>query len=74
MTNKSEIHDSSTGIEALKDIRQMMERSSRFISLSGLSGIAAGVCALTGVYLVSQKMNCLNIGDCLFVYLGQPVV
>jgi hypothetical protein len=32
----------------LRDIKQMMERSSRFISLSGLSGISAGVCALIG--------------------------
>ena len=37
-------------LETLRDIKQMMERSSRFISLSGLSGIAAGVFALIGVY------------------------
>jgi hypothetical protein len=37
-------------LEALKDIRKMMQRSSRFISLSGLSGIAAGVWALIGSY------------------------
>lgn len=37
-------------LEALQDIKQMMERSSRFISLSGLSGIAAGICALVGAY------------------------
>lgn len=36
------------GLETLKDIRNMMERSSRFISLSGWSGIAAGFCALVG--------------------------
>ncbi len=35
-------------LETLQDIKQMMERSSRFISLSGLSGVAAGVCALVG--------------------------
>lgn len=29
----------------------MMERSSRFISLSGLSGVSAGVCALVGAYV-----------------------
>ena len=29
----------------------MMERSSRFISLSGLSGLSAGVCALVGAYI-----------------------
>ncbi|HVF81692.1 MAG TPA: hypothetical protein VM884_07150 [Flavisolibacter sp.] len=37
-------------LEALQDIRQMMQRSSRFISLSGLSGIAAGIWALVGAF------------------------
>jgi len=31
----------------------MMERSSRFISLSGLSGITAGICALTGAWFAN---------------------
>lgn len=35
-------------LDTLKDIRNMMDRSSRFISLSGWSGVAAGVCALIG--------------------------
>ncbi|WP_143309868.1 hypothetical protein [Chitinophaga vietnamensis] len=35
-------------LDALTDIRRIMERSSRFISLSGLSGISAGICALIG--------------------------
>lgn len=43
------------GLEALKDIRNMMERSSRFISLSGWSGISAGIIALIGAY-VAQTM------------------
>lgn len=38
-------------IKALHDIKQMMERSSRFISLSGLSGISAGIFALIGAWL-----------------------
>src|SRR5258707_4204996 len=38
-------------IEALQDIKRIMERSSRFISLSGLSGIAAGTCALVGAWM-----------------------
>jgi hypothetical protein len=41
-------------LKALEQIRSLMEQSSRFISLSGLSGIAAGVFALlgaAGVYL-----------------------
>ena len=35
-------------LKAINDIRHMMERSSRFISLSGLSGIFAGIYALGG--------------------------
>ena len=35
-------------IQQLTEIRDLMERSSRFISLSGLSGIASGVVALAG--------------------------
>lgn len=34
--------------EDLQAIRDIMERSSRFLSLSGLSGIFAGLCALIG--------------------------
>jgi hypothetical protein len=37
-------------LEELQHIKKMMERSSRFISLSGLSGIAAGICALAGTW------------------------
>jgi hypothetical protein len=39
-----------TELETLQDIKRIMERSSRFISLSGLSGIAAGVFALIGAW------------------------
>lgn len=35
----------------LKDIKELMERSSRFISLSGLSGVFAGVYALIGAWI-----------------------
>jgi hypothetical protein len=38
-------------LETLQDIRRMMERSSRFISLSGLSGVSAGICALIGAWI-----------------------
>jgi hypothetical protein len=38
-------------LETLQDIKRMMERSSRFISLSGLSGLSAGICALIGAYI-----------------------
>jgi hypothetical protein len=38
-------------LETLQDIKRMMERSSRFISLSGLSGVSAGVCAIVGAFI-----------------------
>ncbi len=38
-------------LDAIHDIKKMMERSSRFISLSGLSGVSAGICALIGAWL-----------------------
>ena len=38
-------------VEALNDIRKMMKRSNRFLSLSGLSGVFAGVYALGGAYI-----------------------
>lgn len=44
-------------LDTLQDIKRMMERSSRFISLSGLSGIAAGICALTGAWFGKQKLD-----------------
>jgi hypothetical protein len=47
----------------LKDIKQMMERSSRFISLSGLSGIAAGICALAGAWFANSIINQKTVVD-----------
>jgi hypothetical protein len=38
-------------LEQLKEIKSMMEKSSRFISLSGWSGVAAGATALIGAVL-----------------------
>jgi hypothetical protein len=35
-------------LQEVRDIRNLMERSSRIISLSGFSGVAAGCCALAG--------------------------
>lgn len=44
-------------IETLQDIKAMMDRSSRFISLSGLSGVAAGICALIGAWFAAGIIN-----------------
>lgn len=47
-------------IETLTEIRSLMERSSRFISLSGLSGVVAGLVALAGAAVA-------------YVYFGLPL-
>jgi hypothetical protein len=44
-------------LETLHDIKRMMERSSRFISLSGWSGIGAGICALGGATAAYQRIG-----------------
>lgn len=37
-------------LDQIREIRSIMERSSKFLSLSGLSGVFAGVCALCGAW------------------------
>ena len=51
--------------EDLSHIRSMMERSSRFISLSGLSGVFAGISAIIGGIYVFQlfKNNGISYFD-----------
>jgi len=51
MTNNEE------HLENLAGIRSLMEQSSRFLSLSGLSGIFAGIIALIGTTFVYYKFN-----------------
>ena len=41
-------------LKDITEIRSLMERSSRFISLSGLSGIMAGIYALIGAWIAYQ--------------------
>ena len=44
----------------LSEIRNLMEKSSRFLSLSGLTGVFAGVYALVGAYLVYSDFNIIS--------------
>lgn len=37
-------------LDTLQEIKTLMEKSSRFLSLSGISGIVAGILALTGAF------------------------
>src|ERR1700709_323941 len=60
----------------LASIRSMMERSSKFISLSGLSGILAGVYALIGaviIYLAIQGAPAANSNSSLFESLSNLI-
>lgn len=53
--------ESKNYLDDLNEIKILMNKSSRFISLSGLSGILAGIYALTGAsiayYLVSNSVR-----------------
>ena len=60
-------------LENLKEIRSLMERSSKFLSLSGLSGISAGIVALVGAYLVYWKKVQLT-GDTSPLGIFQPLM
>ena len=47
-------------LEDLKEIRKMMETSSKFLSLSGLSGISAGIIALIGAFYGGYLIRTFN--------------
>lgn len=76
----------NTGQDYLKDIseiRSMMERSSKFLSLSGWAGIMAGIYALTGAYLAHFVFNFkpdsatyiyYNFGELILLALGVLLV
>ena len=49
--------DSKNYLEDISEIKNMMSRSSRFISLSGLSGILAGIYALVGAILAELNIR-----------------
>jgi hypothetical protein len=49
--------DEKQHLEAITDIRNMMERSTRFLSLSGLSGVFAGIFALAGAGVAYVRLE-----------------
>ncbi len=61
-------------LEDLSEIRSLMERSSRFISLSGLSGVFAGIFALIGATLVYQYLEISPFSGQKPYYVAQPGV
>lgn len=49
------MHESREHLQTLTEIRSLMERSSKFLSLSGLSGVSAGIIALAGAVSVYMR-------------------
>jgi hypothetical protein len=63
-------------LKDITEIRSMMERSSRFISLSGLSGVMAGLYALAGAYVAHTILQdyTLDSRQQTVTYLGTTAV
>lgn len=51
------MYESNEHLQTLTEIRGLMERSSKFLSLSGLSGVSAGVIALAGAAVVHLRLR-----------------
>lgn len=58
-------------LDTLKEIRSLMERSSRFISLSGLSGVSAGICALIGAALAAMYLGRFDRHELSYEHLAE---
>jgi hypothetical protein len=59
--------------DELTSIRNLMERSSKFISLSGLSGVLAGVYALIGAALAYSILYYTTVAERLGDFPNNPV-
>ena len=57
------MNDSQKQLEHLAEMRSLMERSTRFLSLSGLSGVWAGACALVGAFFVRNYIEAQYLGE-----------
>jgi predicted lysophospholipase L1 biosynthesis ABC-type transport system permease subunit len=51
------MYESREHLQTLTEIRSLMERSSKFLSLSGLSGVSAGIIALIGATVVYVRLR-----------------
>jgi len=61
-------------LEHLGEIRSLMEQSSRFISLSGLSGVAAGVFALIGAAAAFMYLDIVPFQNSKAYYVHDPAM
>jgi predicted lysophospholipase L1 biosynthesis ABC-type transport system permease subunit len=51
------MNELESGLRDISAIRSMMERASKFLSLSGLSGVSAGVVALAGAWAAQRAVQ-----------------
>ena len=51
------MNEFESGLRDISAIRSMMERASKFLSLSGLSGVSAGVVALAGAWAAHRAVQ-----------------
>lgn len=61
-------------LEEIKEIRKLMEESSRFLTLSGLSGILVGIYALAGAFLAYKLLNSPNYNEIIATDLVNQLV
>ncbi|MFI5171134.1 MAG: hypothetical protein ACHQFW_02030 [Chitinophagales bacterium] len=75
-------------LDDIKEIRSMMEKSSRFLSLSGLSGVSAGIVALAGAIMAwwyiknnlgssmysMRNITTIELKDLVFLLLDAAIV
>lgn len=49
--------DKNKALESVKEIKELMEKSSKFVSLSGMTAVLAGVYALAGALVANHLLN-----------------
>ena len=63
-------------LKDISEIKNIMDKSSRFISLSGLSGILAGIYALIGAWLAYNTIyfDTTTLGEYDNLIVTQPMI
>ena len=49
--------DKNKALESVNEIKELMEKSSKFVSLSGITAVMAGVYSFVGAYVVGWVFN-----------------
>lgn len=49
--------DKNKALESVNEIKELMEKSSKFVSLSGMTAVLAGTYSCVGAYIVARVLN-----------------